>query len=231
MTHCPLCVIPAAGLGTRMGDLCKGVPKGLLEVNGKPIIRHVYDFWEPMVDQIVVVTGKDDLGFLKALPAHWGSDHLRFVVQSEPRGVPDAILCALAAVRCPRRFMVVLGDCLFRGTFDFDGAALGYWPMGMAVQQPTGNDWERSYSVVVEGQGAPDFESPFITSVSEKPGHGLGAYWMGWEALRYLEVYHDRSITEVYAWMLRDGFRVRPVPFSGEYLNVTYSEDLKRWKG
>ena len=40
-------LILAAGLGTRMGDLTKDLPKPLLPVKGKPLIDYAFNLIEP----------------------------------------------------------------------------------------------------------------------------------------------------------------------------------------
>lgn len=229
MTPWPLCVIPAAGSGTRMGDLCRDRPKCLLPVNGVPLIRHVWDFWAPMADQVVVVAapGQEDAVWA-ALPS-WALDNNTGIVeQPEPRGVNDAILCALRAVRCPPTFVVALGDCLFKGDFDhFDLSAVRDLELcGMAVRRAEEqmDDWERSYSLQVYD----DVSGVCVSSVTEKPLLGLGAYWLNWKAVGALEAARDKSITEAFEHLLEHGERVRPVTFSGAYRNCTYPGDLER---
>ena len=222
----PFCIIPAAGLGTRMGELCKDTPKCLLEVNGKPLVRHVVDYWRERANQIIVVLPP---GTRIPLPPK-----VMCVEQSSPVGPVDAVLLALGEVRCPRNFMVALGDCLCDGAFDFDFGTAGlpvYSYNGLAVKRDPTGELGRSYSVQVEGLVAPDFTSPYVTAVTEKPGLGMGFYWFGWEALLHLEACREKSITEVYARMIEHGVPVRPVWFEGRYLNVTYPEDLTRWPG
>jgi len=63
-------VVPAAGLGKRMGGDKK---KQFLEINGIPVI--VYTLRKlsesPVIDEIIAVTGKDDIDLLKKIVAEY----------------------------------------------------------------------------------------------------------------------------------------------------------------
>ena len=50
------CIIIAAGYATRLYPLTENFPKPLLEVGGKPILDHLIDDVEPMIDEFIVVT-------------------------------------------------------------------------------------------------------------------------------------------------------------------------------
>ena len=50
------CIIIAAGYATRLYPLTENFPKPLLEVGGKPILDHLIDDIEPMIDEFIVVT-------------------------------------------------------------------------------------------------------------------------------------------------------------------------------
>jgi len=51
-------IIIAAGLGSRLGDLTKNLPKALIDVNGKSIIEYQIDLFHKFgINDIVIVTG------------------------------------------------------------------------------------------------------------------------------------------------------------------------------
>ena len=52
------CVIPAAGFGTRMGELCENTPKTLLKVKGKFLLDHIIQkvLEIPDINEIVIVS-------------------------------------------------------------------------------------------------------------------------------------------------------------------------------
>jgi choline kinase len=51
-------IILAAGMGTRLGDLTKAMPKALIEVDGEPLIVYAINFLKRIgVDKIIVVGG------------------------------------------------------------------------------------------------------------------------------------------------------------------------------
>ena len=101
-------VIPAAGRGTRLAPLTRAVPKELLPLGRRPVLDIVLEELHAAgIDRIVLVgaPGKE------ALLGH--ADDLEYVLQPEPRGLGDAVLCAEGAVDGP--FVVALPDALYGG--------------------------------------------------------------------------------------------------------------------
>ena len=46
-------VIPVAGRGTRLGKY--ELPKGLLPVNGRPIVFGIIDYWKDCIDEVIII--------------------------------------------------------------------------------------------------------------------------------------------------------------------------------
>ena len=208
----PLCVIPAAGEGTRMGGACKA----LQVIDGKSVILRVVEFWSDYAEEIVIVINPKHRDQWKAqdqppMPL------VRYVEQLSPRGICDAVVVALRAHRCPDSFIVALGDCLFDGEFDFPDRPF----TGFGVMEPEDSDLARSYAVGKR-------------EVIEKPLLGLGAYFLTWNDIVALEDEAHMATQGVRCFGLTEAIRsfgtgAKRVPFKGRYLNVTYPEDLLRW--
>ncbi len=109
-------VIPCAGAGTRMRPATRIVPKPLLPVIDRPVIQYVV---EEAVDvgitEIVLVVderpGDPVISHFIDGEAVPGLEDVAFtrVVQSEPRGLGHAVLCAAEAV-ADRPFLCMLSD-------------------------------------------------------------------------------------------------------------------------
>jgi nicotine blue oxidoreductase len=88
---CDLSVILAAGGGRRIGG-----PKGLLALNGAPLLLRHVEAHRPNFSRVVVVLGADHLEHVAFLPADvlvvhnpkwastWPADSLRLVLQAHP---------------------------------------------------------------------------------------------------------------------------------------------------
>lgn len=101
------CVIPCAGLGTRLRPLSLAVPKELLPWGRRPLIEHLWnEMWEAGVRKFVIVLrpGKE------ILRRHLEVAGLQacYVEQAEPRGQADALRCAREVVDGP--FVMGLPD-------------------------------------------------------------------------------------------------------------------------
>lgn len=106
-------LIPAAGMGTRLGPFTHAIPKELLPVGEKAVIEHVVEAMHLAgIEEIVVVVSPHKHGISDYLGSgrRFGVN-LTYVVQDEPRGLADAVLSGEHVI--DGSFVVVLGDNFF----------------------------------------------------------------------------------------------------------------------
>lgn len=222
------CVVLCAGEGTR---LLKDSPdnfktaKAMLEINGLPLIRYVIDTWKEYADEFVFVVKfqkESIIDYINKLPIK-----AQFVEQKELRGIAHALLMTEEAVT--DNFITVLGDCLIKGSFDFPP----HLDMGVGVWHTDNPEYiHRSYSVEIEGD--------HITKVVEKPKElvndlcGMGYYFFNKKVFDYIrktppsKLRGETEITDTLQLMIDKGEKLCPVNFSGDYLNITYKEDIEK---
>jgi molybdenum cofactor cytidylyltransferase len=96
-------VVLAAGLARRMGR-----QKLLLDLKGKPVVRWTVEAVMPHVDEVVVVTGREDAEVRPAL----GGLAVRFVVNPRPQdGQGTSIATGIGALKpWTSAALIVLGD-------------------------------------------------------------------------------------------------------------------------
>lgn len=126
-------VIFAAGLGTRLRPLTDAVPKPMLEVGGKPILRHTLEALPTAVTETIVVVGyKGD-----AIRAHLADmPSVRFVVQSELLGTYDALMRAHPHLD-DAPFLALNGDDLYaKGDLERLAAAEPFAMLAHRVPNP-----------------------------------------------------------------------------------------------
>ena len=120
MRHPITGVIPAAGRGTRLFPLTYAIPKEMLPLGPRPTIQLVVEeLVAAGVKDFVIVIGKckgviaDHFASLRdELPA-FAELNIKYVIQEEPRGLGDAVLCA--ADHVPGDLLVALGDAVIWG--------------------------------------------------------------------------------------------------------------------
>lgn len=199
------------------------MPKVLLKVGGRTLLGHITYEWSGVVDGFVIVVSKGNGDAIKR-----NSGKAEFVVQKEPKGIADAILQAEPYV--DGRFIVNLGDCLFRGTFkDCEPFEQG---IGVLREAST-DDIKQNYAVEALNNR--------VLVVWEKPKTvlpiwhcGIGAYFFDQRVFDYIRktppssLRNEVEITDVIQKMIDAGEWITPVWFEGKYINITYPEDIKR---
>jgi glucose-1-phosphate thymidylyltransferase len=106
-------IIPAAGIGTRLRPHTHTLPKALLEVAGQPILGHILDRLQKLPDlgPIWMVVGfKGDL--VQSYVRSKFSLDVRFVQQTELRGLGHAIYLSMAEIPTDDPILVILGDTI-----------------------------------------------------------------------------------------------------------------------
>lgn len=102
-------VVPAAGRGTRMRTLTADKPKGLVEVDGRPLLAHAFDALVDLdVSELVVVIGYRGEQITEHFGASYGGCPITYVEQEEREGLAHAV--ALAAPHLDGDFLLHNGD-------------------------------------------------------------------------------------------------------------------------
>ncbi|MCU4753671.1 sugar nucleotidyltransferase [Halobacteria archaeon AArc-curdl1] len=105
-------VVLAGGKGTRLRPLTDDKPKGMVEVDEKPILTHCFDqLLELGADELVVV-----VGYLKErIIDHYGDEYegvpIQYCHQREQKGLAHALLTVEEHI--DDDFMLILGDNIF----------------------------------------------------------------------------------------------------------------------
>lgn len=218
------CVILAAGEGRRLSSFLEDKAKAMIEIRGKPLLAYVIDYWKEVADEFTfVVKYKKEqiIDYVKTLPIR-----SQFVEQEELKGIGHALRYIEPLIT--DNFILVLSDCICRGEFLFPGktfCGIGVWPTNRE------EDIRRSYSVEIKNN--------YVVRVVEKPKSlpndlcGVGFYFFDKRIFSYARrtppspLRNEIEITDVIQKMIDSGEKIVPVFFKGDYLNITYPEDLK----
>jgi len=106
-------VVLAAGEGTRLRPLTEDKPKGMVEVDGKPILTHCFEQLTRLrADELLVVVGyrKEDI------ISHYGDEFdgvpITYSHQRDQQGLAHALLTVEEEI--DDDFMLMMGDNIFR---------------------------------------------------------------------------------------------------------------------
>lgn len=212
-------LILCAGRGTRIGG---DVPKILLNINGKTVLEHQINTWKNLVSEFIFVVGYQKERVIKNLPSNF-----KYVVQEEPKGIADAILKAEDIVG-NESLAVILGDCVVPDPFPFSEVT----PHAIIYKEPDSEEEvKRSYSVEIRGGK--------VVKVEEKPKEvkttqfcGMGFYFFNPSIFSYIketpesDLRGEVEITDTLQIMIESGEEIKGIPYSGDYLNLTYMSDI-----
>ena len=99
------CIIPCAGLGTRLRPLTRAVPKELLPYGDKPLIDHLWEeVREAGIQRIIIVLRRGK----ELIQQHLSERDALYVYQKNPNGLADALKAAQHLIEGPT--LVALPD-------------------------------------------------------------------------------------------------------------------------
>jgi glucose-1-phosphate thymidylyltransferase len=105
-------IVLAAGEGTRLRPLTEDKPKGMVEVNGKPLITHCFEKLSDLgATEFVVVVGYRKQDIIDHYGDEWQGIPITYTHQREQNGLAHALLTAEEHI--DDDFMLILGDNVF----------------------------------------------------------------------------------------------------------------------
>ena len=213
------CVIPCGGNSTRIG---RDTNKCLLQAGNKTILGHIVSFWQDrgINDFIFIVGGDSTTEVVRHVSKLCNKPVL--INRGQTKNLIKAV--KLAKPHIKDRFVLALGDCVNFGDFTSN-----YPDFGVGVCIADSYELKKSYLVHIDGQG--------VTKLVEKPANQIGLCGMGTLFLnKKIFKYIDRlslpekatsvDFTGALQLAIGEGEIVKPVFFKGDYINVTYPEDI-----
>ncbi len=222
-------IVPAAGEGTRMGSLTDDRPKGVLDINGRPLLAYVFDRLEGLgIERVVVVIGYKGKQIVDRFGNQYDGMALKYARQPEPLGLADAVW--QAHDRIDDRFVVLNGDNVFLDPLDGITTALDKADGALLVETADPEAVARGGEVRTEGDR--------VTRVIEKPDAPTsnltttGCYLLPEAALEVCGTVSpsargERELADAINELIDRGHRFEAVRFEGWRRNVNTAEDIE----
>lgn len=149
-------VILAAGKGTRLRPLTIDTPKGLVEINSKPLMTHILNSVKEYVTEIIIVVGY--LGNLieEYYENKYESIPIKYVHQEDQLGTGHALLCAKKYL--DDEFLVINGDDIYHREDIEKLSKVKFGVLGMRVE-----NWQH-FGVLVQNS-----TNKSLRKIVEKP--------------------------------------------------------------
>ncbi|MCA9837578.1 MAG: nucleotidyltransferase family protein [Trueperaceae bacterium] len=219
-------ILMAGGLGSRLGDLTKDVPKPLLHIANKPILEIILDsFLEQGFHQFhIAVNYKAELiehHFGKG--RQWGAQ-INYLRENKRMGTCGAL--SLLKRRPDKPVIVMNGDLLtrlnFKNLLDFHSESGSMATMAV-----------REYDVQIPF-GVISTEGTAIKTISEKPVQryfvNAGIYVLNPECFDRIPQDQFYDMTALFQSLLAEGLKVGHYPIEGYWIDIGQVSDFQQAK-
>ena len=112
-------IILAAGYGTRLTKLSGGTSKCLIQLNRMCLIDHNIHLLEHFgITQVIIVVGHNAGCIREHMEGRFPGLRITYVIQEPPRGIADALRCALPEIGRAPFFMCLADEILISPTLE-----------------------------------------------------------------------------------------------------------------
>ncbi|SDF03983.1 glucose-1-phosphate thymidylyltransferase [Halorubrum xinjiangense] len=223
-------VIPAAGRGSRLGELTADRPKGLVDVAGRPLLAHAFETAvEAGADKLVVIVGYEAAQIVDRFGDAFAGVPITYVHQRERLGLGHAVLQAEPHV--DGIFLLLNGDNVFAESVAPAVEAAGEADAALAVEEVSPEVATTTGVIETDERGR-------VTGLVEKPAEPsstlvtTGCYVLPEDifhacALLRPSAEGEYQLSEAVGLLVRAGYEVATVRL-GERVNVNMPEDVER---
>lgn len=224
-------VVPAAGKGSRLEELTEDRPKGLIEIDGRPLLSYVFErLVEAGIEELFVVIGHQGEDIIATFEDRYGEVPITYVHQREPLGLAHAILETRRYI--DDTFVVLNGDNVFGSSIRPAIDTVGEGVDGAIFVESVSPETARTTGVV-------EITDDRITSIVEKPETAdstlttTGCYVLPKAIFHACELVQpsetgEYELSEAVSLLARAGFSIAPVKLDGWRVNVNTQEDVQQ---
>ncbi|ELZ50774.1 sugar nucleotidyltransferase [Halorubrum coriense DSM 10284] len=223
-------VIPAAGRGSRLGELTADRPKGLVDVAGQPLLAHVFETAVGAgADALVVVVGYEAGQIVDRFGDAFEGVPITYVYQRERLGLGHAVVQVEPYV--DGTFLLVNGDNVFGGSVAPAIAAVAEADAALAVEEVSPEDAATTGVIATDAAGR-------MTGLVEKPAEPSSTLVTTRCYVLPEDVFHacallrpsaegEYQLSEAVSLLVRAGYDVETARL-GERVNVNTPDDVER---
>ena len=225
-------VVLAAGAGTRLRPLTDDRPKGMVEVDGKPLLTHCFERLADLgVDGIVVVVGYRKEQIIGYYGDEFSGIPITYAHQREQNGLAHALLTVEEFV--DGDFVLMLGDNVFDANLAAVVDCVGEGvDAAFLVEEVPFEEASRYGVCVTNGRDE-------IVDVVEKPADPPSNLVMTGFYAFTPAIFHachlvrpsargEYELSDAIALLLHSGRRIRAITIDGWRVDVGYPEDRDR---
>lgn len=217
-------VILVGGLGTRLGEMTRLVPKPLLEVAGRPFLDYILDEVSryPTIQDIVLLAGHQAKQVVGRYDGRrWRRASVSVISEPAPLGTGGAL--KHAASRLDRRFLLLNGDSFFDfNMLDVAASARSPALVRVALKQDHAGD---RYGRVLLDQ---DFIKTFLPAGAQPNGPiNSGVYCVDREILSFVDELPCSLEQAVFPRLAELG-QLRAALYDGFFIDIGVPADFER---
>ncbi len=230
-------LVLAGGRGNRLNELSADQNKCLIKVRGKHLIEYNLDCAVDVgVEEIVLVVGYKAETLINLLGNSYKGKAIRYVIQSEQKGLVHAIECAQAAVNGADFFLTLGDEMLFNPKhqamvreFRENNEIFG---MCGVVKVSDRQQIKKTYTFI---QGAENN----IYRLIEKPRNPLNDFQGTghclfrnkiFDYIKYTPIHHERNekeLPDLIQCAIDDAMMIKSFIICDKYTNINTHEDIK----
>ena len=217
-------VILVGGLGTRLGEMTRRVPKPLLEVAGKPFLDYILDELSryPTIQDIVLLAGHQAGQVVGRYDGRrWRGATISVVSEPAPLGTGGAL--KHAAARLDAQFLLLNGDSFFDfNMLDLAASAQSSAIVRVALKRDHAGD---RYGRVLLDQ---DFIQTFLPAGAQPNGPiNSGVYCVDREVLSFIDELPCSLEQAVFPRLAEKG-QLRANLYDGFFIDIGVPADFER---
>ncbi len=234
-------LVLAGGRGNRLTELSRKQNKCMIKIHGKHLIEYNLDgALDVDVDEIVIVVGYKAETIINLLGTNYKGKPIRYVIQSEQKGLVHAIECAQQTIDGDDFFLMLGDEVLFNRKnqamiYEFNSNKEIFGICGI-VKVSDRNQIKKTYTII--GGHSND-----IYRLIEKPRHPLNDFQgtghcvfrnQIYNYIKYTPIHHERNekeLPDLIQCAIDDAMTIKAFIICDKYTNINTYEDVKMANG
>jgi len=106
-------IILAAGRGSRLSPLTDTLPKPLIKIKGRPLLKHILESLPDNINEVIIIVKYLKEKIIKEIGESFNNKKVIYIEQKDFKGTYGALFSAKELIKDEEKFIVLNGDDIF----------------------------------------------------------------------------------------------------------------------